>query len=675
MAIGYRSLFRVDNGIDPETFVEGHLRTWLEGKKSKRNSLLKTADWVGQGIHELGEGATLSVIRRHVDEGGSDLLLYRYAEKSDHGTFIVSIYVIASGELGTAGPNIVIDVSNPDLSPQDAVVEIGAPNIMPQILDSDRIFDGRTRLTGSPIVITEGNSSLLIDALTDSDRTVSVIVGASVASDVDDRWCEIAEKLAKQAVGTAAIFVVEADAVADIDAELGQSHAIGRGRFRTYAPRVDLNDPDDSIRHTWLGPTTLTRSLSVQPRIKVDESLQYLFASTPRRRLIERELPSNVTIAMALLHSAERVMLRRTSADRTVAEILTQSPAAAPAPVTAAPAARPMPAPAPGTAAAPARPIPGPARRPLRPTELDSHAVEAQDTEPRAVETDGFVRTFVLRVRGLVEKWLPRFRAEVSEVESESDLEKLIVRMGAEIEAIEEQILDLEITNEELHRELLQTRSDRDDKEEAITGIRNENVDLNNMVAMMGREIAIHNIELDYAKSADWLPPESMVELVARLSPGEQSHPAQDFVEFTGSPDGAEQMDDRYPLGQYTSTIWSYVKALYGYAEQKQMGYRGDFYMYLSSFEPGDKCPPAQYAAKESRSVRNNSGFRGARMLPVPQEIDPSGRTYMEAHYKPPHSDTFAPRVHFFDDTSGVTGKIYICYIGRHLPNTLTANV
>lgn len=41
----------------------------------------------------------------------------------------------------------------------------------------------------------------------------------------------------------------------------------------------------------------------------------------------------------------------------------------------------------------------------------------------------------------------------------------------------------------------------------------------------------------------------------------------------------------------------------------------------------------------------------------------------MAAHFKPTWTDTFAPRMHYFDDTDG-TGKIYVGYIGRHLTNT-----
>jgi hypothetical protein len=43
----------------------------------------------------------------------------------------------------------------------------------------------------------------------------------------------------------------------------------------------------------------------------------------------------------------------------------------------------------------------------------------------------------------------------------------------------------------------------------------------------------------------------------------------------------------------------------------------------------------------------------------------------MPAHFKVSTNDSFAPRMHYFDDTDR-SGRIYIGYIGRHLTNTRT---
>lgn len=44
----------------------------------------------------------------------------------------------------------------------------------------------------------------------------------------------------------------------------------------------------------------------------------------------------------------------------------------------------------------------------------------------------------------------------------------------------------------------------------------------------------------------------------------------------------------------------------------------------------------------------------------------------MESHVKIDSAGATSPRVHFFDDTAGETGKVVVGYVGRHLRNTKT---
>ncbi len=58
-------------------------------------------------------------------------------------------------------------------------------------------------------------------------------------------------------------------------------------------------------------------------------------------------------------------------------------------------------------------------------------------------------------------------------------------------------------------------------------------------------------------------------------------------------------------------------------------------------------------------------------MLPVPESAHPGGRVFMSEHLKLGQYRSVAPRLHFFHDGRN-TGKVYVGYIGRHLPNTKT---
>lgn len=77
-------------------------------------------------------------------------------------------------------------------------------------------------------------------------------------------------------------------------------------------------------------------------------------------------------------------------------------------------------------------------------------------------------------------------------------------------------------------------------------------------------------------------------------------------------------------------------------------------------------------ALKESETTSKSDKFRRARTFVVHPDVDPSGRIYMEAHIKLTPGGSPSPRIHFYDDTSGATGKIHIGWIGDQLQNQST---
>jgi hypothetical protein len=47
--------------------------------------------------------------------------------------------------------------------------------------------------------------------------------------------------------------------------------------------------------------------------------------------------------------------------------------------------------------------------------------------------------------------------------------------------------------------------------------------------------------------------------------------------------------------------------------------------------------------------------------------VDPAGEVFMEAHVKIDH-DHPAPRIHFYDASDKAPYKIFVGYVGVHLP-------
>lgn len=119
---------------------------------------------------------------------------------------------------------------------------------------------------------------------------------------------------------------------------------------------------------------------------------------------------------------------------------------------------------------------------------------------------------------------------------------------------------------------------------------------------------------------------------------------------------------------------WRALRALNDYAELKTTeGYAGDFLAFCTEHPMGLTVVPTGWVSlKESESTDNNPKYRGARTFSVPDAVDASGEVYMCAHIKIEAGGRPAPRLHFFDDTAGSSGMVYVGYFGEHLPNDQT---
>lgn len=272
----------------------------------------------------------------------------------------------------------------------------------------------------------------------------------------------------------------------------------------------------------------------------------------------------------------------------------------------------------------------------------------------------------------LVKRWLKPGR-EVDEG-AVLDLGAKLEAQAVEIQLLNEQFDSLAEENGRVRDELDSTRGQFDDLHLAVT-IAEDAVRENEreMAILRNSLVSLEASELAYVEplSDVWNPPDDMYELLERITPGSQTHPAFERVEFTGDPSVTFEIEKRGQGMRYAHSFWDYVHVLYDYAEGKA---RGDVscgvHQYLKTDNlDGHKCSPERHAPTESDTTMNRWGHE--RIFSVPLAVDPSGVVRMAAHFKPTWADSFAPRMHYFDDTDG-TGKVYVGYIGRHLTNTKT---
>ncbi|GAA0421878.1 hypothetical protein Acor_52120 [Acrocarpospora corrugata] len=141
-------------------------------------------------------------------------------------------------------------------------------------------------------------------------------------------------------------------------------------------------------------------------------------------------------------------------------------------------------------------------------------------------------------------------------------------------------------------------------------------------------------------------------------------------VRFTGEIDFAWKLEEKAQSSAWAQTTWQVALAFQDYAEAVATdGFHGDFYRWCSTPPSGAAAVSAgKVKLDESDSVKTNAKMRRLRELPVPADVAPAGTVFMGAHIRiGGGAGMSAPRLHFYDDARG-TGKIYIGYLGPHLP-------
>jgi hypothetical protein len=155
----------------------------------------------------------------------------------------------------------------------------------------------------------------------------------------------------------------------------------------------------------------------------------------------------------------------------------------------------------------------------------------------------------------------------------------------------------------------------------------------------------------------------------------ELAHDRMRHLVLTYDKSKAVDLDDDIKSSAWAPKAWDALLALDSYSACSAggEGFGGTFRDFCEAAPHGMRTyPVTRVAMVESDSVRNDKKFRQQRMFFVPTEADASRKVFMEAHIKIDNKGRIAPRIHFYDDTSGATRKVIVGYIGPHLPNTRT---
>ncbi|GAB3800487.1 hypothetical protein [Micromonospora zhanjiangensis] len=612
--LGFRSIFATHyerNHLLP--LVREQFDRWIAGPKAWDPTALRENRWVA-----IGDSAR-ALLLRHEGQDGSMSTRVRIVETKPDGQWIT--------QLTTHVPRVKerkawawVDIESPD--PEDEASGgrprlAGTPRFLAPILDVIDAWDGSARLTTRPLIIRGGEVDEVYQALLDVERRGVVFVAGSDDSLPMGPWVDLIAKLTRFTKGMGSCYVLDGEATRLLNDRLGNTHAVLPGRLRTYRSQVQPDSVVDGLRH---------RVLSTE-RILDDaehDRLARVLAANAQLQSLEQPLQAQVARVHRMLERIADDMLVHRLGDSTRQAVS------------------------------------------VVPTPRQALAVEARRSgqhQQDAASQQGMLLEYLKIKVGINDLTADRIDelarwAEIGKVsqETQEDIASRLAQLQAELddtqkahrEAIQ-QLEDEQLDNRETFDRLTQS-------EETVRALRSR-------LASTGQPAVAWTTQ---PAEEDVSRPDSFGELLRWL-------PRLAHVEFTGDPDHAVDLDSRDTLGAWASKAWNALLVLQDYASMKAEGRCDrDVQGFLQNTPDGAHGWPARrHARDESEEVRTNPVFRRARVLPVPASVDPAGCIFMGAHFKIATFAMISPRLHYYDDTTK-SGRIYVGYLGRHLPTGQT---
>ena len=605
--LGFRSLLRTHNTPDLLDITRVQLAAWLTHKRYDSSLRL------GPEPVEIGRGVRAS-LQHHTDEAGSRTMRARVVEDTTSGTW-TSELTVHNSPTGNRGW-VWLDIHRPDSHGWTST-----PRLARQLVRALPARDGAHLLNAHPRVVQEADVDKVVAAVTDPTRRgLAFIAGTAFAAKVAP-WRDTVESMLDDTEGLANAWVLSPAATDRFNYLVQPAHGVSEGFVRTFLPGVDIGNALDAERHRYLTRRRMEREPS--------RALRRLFGQRAREQMIATRLPD-------VLRDLDRIL--RQEIDSELLDELTATPRE---PAVARPDS--MPAPRPPDVLAPERPT----------------EVTEPEVVPQAERVSAVLASVLHAVLGTEEITLENLRRleklACTAQRAEATKQRISARLRELQDSVDEAGLERDIAYEELaveQRERAVAEEERAEAERHLRYVRKQ-------LIVAGRaDAAWAEPELDVRD----IRPDTFVDLLDRLV-------ELDHVRFTGDDGVTLDLDKHGNSRTWAGKTWDALLALDDYARVSLTeGFPGDVTAYLADTPAACRSfSGRRHASTESGDVQRKPQFRVPRELPVPTEIDPSGRVFMGAHFKIAQSATISPRMHYLDATAR-TQMIYVGYIGPHLP-------
>ncbi|MCY4621631.1 MAG: hypothetical protein OXD34_07345 [bacterium] len=224
-----------------------------------------------------------------------------------------------------------------------------------------------------------------------------------------------------------------------------------------------------------------------------------------------------------------------------------------------------------------------------------------------------------------------------------------------EAASLTDEIERLAADNEHLESELRQARGLQDKAEAKTEDLQRRNRYLREQLRGYGEE-PVH-IEQQVTV------PHSIEEAIAQAKDN-----LEGIVIHPEAPTDIERLDRHTRSSIWGRKAYTYLESLNAYAVSH---YDGDFWLWNKNTDEYSISPNV-IASGESETVRNNPSLVADRRFPIAPSVDESGKIVMYSHLRVDLGGGVSiPRIYYFDDTKGETGKVHVGFIGPHsqVPN------
>lgn len=630
--LGYRSHFTVAGVTDNQPLTSAALaqaRSWLRSKRYDAD-----AAELGQ-TRSVSENAevTLTEVRAQDDSVSTMFLLQEHARDK----VWTSRLIIHEPAHERRDPWVWLDIVSPDDAPFTA-----RPRLTQYLLEVLDGRDGGSRL--DPQVRHTGVEDVpeLVDALRDPHRRGLVFIAGSDDSLPIQPWKQLVGDLLRETTGLAAGYVLDADATREFAQRVGESHAVPAGTMRTYVRGVELGNALDARRHRYLGTEQI-----VTRRV---ESVRHVLGTRAREIALAQPLPTqalrieNLLLAQADrdFFSARKVVSLATTSRAARKQLSDTTEAAALVPVVEAPAK-------PETAT----PI-----APLPPSDSPTTTTHVEDVEVHLALVNAL--TSVLGIDEVTVEAIELLRETAAEAEA---LQAAVDRKTVQYEQMSANLASLREDRAEDRKRLEDEQVEHAETYELLEQERATVKALRNRLSADGRaEDAWRDVDPSEASTKTFSGFADLLEQMGTL----------DALVWTGDEKITVDLDVHDPLARWAGKTWEILLALQDYANERVAERALSVDHYLTHTPPQLHGYSAnRHAADESKSVKTSAKHSAVRMLPVPKHVDANERMFMGAHFKIAQSGLISPRMHYVDNVHR-DGKIYIGYIGPHLPTGQT---